>query len=351
VDEKKKAIEFHIRETVGRTKGLTYKWDVVNEAFADDTNQYRSFWSELGGIDMVRKCFVWARDADPKAILVYNDYDCTNMTRKADAIYDMVKELKRTGTPIDEVGFQAHESIHVMDDAWFESMRKNIQRFKALGVRVSISELDLRIDLYQGSLAQKLERQSTCFYKMIVTALSDLSACNEVTIWQFSSKYTWIYEFFKVDNTNVPCPWDNNNVATVSVDAIKRALRAVVAPKSNEVVAPTSETKDWSPQECTLTTQMYRVHDRKFSYSGPIIQVKPGKARVRFALQSQEPVTVTLKWTIAGSPTNYKNLITTSDENIDLTFDVPDATSAFLYIETKSANTDFMVGAPILTYM
>jgi endo-1,4-beta-xylanase len=229
VAAKKSAMEFHIRETVDRLRGVAYKWDVVNEAIADDTNQYRPFWSELGGIDMIRNCFIWAREADPDAILVYNDYNCTSKTSKADAIYEMVKELKRLGTPIDEVGFQAHESIHYMNDAWFSSMRSNIRRFKAIGVRVSISELDLRIDLYPGSMTQKLNRQAKCFHNMIVVALSDLSACNEVTFWQFSSKYTWIYDFFNVDNSNVPCPWDNNNVPTVSVEAIKRGLRYIVA--------------------------------------------------------------------------------------------------------------------------
>lgn len=229
VSEKKNAIEFHVRTLVDRLKGVVQKWDVVNEAF-EDTSQagYRSFWTELGGIEMVRQCFVWAREADPNAVLVYNDYDCTSMTKKADAIYDMVKELKRTGTPIDEVGFQAHESIHLMNDAWFASMRQNIQRFKALGVRVNISEVDLRIDLYPGSLSEKLNRQAMCFYHLILEALCDLSACNEVTFWQFSSKYTWIYDAFGVDSSNTPCPWDNNNVPTPAVDAIKRALRHVV---------------------------------------------------------------------------------------------------------------------------
>ena len=228
VDEKKKAMEFHVRTLVNRTKAVIYKWDVVNEAIADENNQYRSFWSELGGIQMIRNCFIWARETDPDAILVYNDYNCTSMTSKADAIYAMVKELKRLGTPIDEVGFQAHESIHYMGDAWFSSMRDNILRFKALGVRVSISELDLRIDLFPGSLTDKFERQATCFYNMIITALSDLSACNEITFWQFSSKYTWIYDFFNVDSSNLPCPWDNSNMPTAAVDAIKQGLKYVV---------------------------------------------------------------------------------------------------------------------------
>src|SRR5206468_4023060 len=71
----------HIHTVVGRYKGKVKCWDVVNEAIADvgGTNILRnSLWLEIIGPDVIAKAFQYAHEADPDAILRYNDYGLDN---------------------------------------------------------------------------------------------------------------------------------------------------------------------------------------------------------------------------------------------------------------------------------
>ena len=75
----------HIHTVVTRYKGKVKVWDVVNEAIADgsSTNILRnSLWLEIVGPDFIAKAFQFAHEADPDAILRYNDYGLENPTKR-----------------------------------------------------------------------------------------------------------------------------------------------------------------------------------------------------------------------------------------------------------------------------
>src|SRR4030095_13653498 len=76
-DELLERMREHIHTVVGRYKGKVKSWDVVNEALADGngTNVLRnSLWLEIIGSDFIAQAFQFAHEADPDAILRYNDY-------------------------------------------------------------------------------------------------------------------------------------------------------------------------------------------------------------------------------------------------------------------------------------
>lgn len=105
-------------------------------------------WSVID--DFICKSFKAARDAAPKGVkLFYNDYKHASMTgiykRKSDNIYEMIKNMTERGKecPIDGVGFQNHIDINY-DEANFESIRENIQRYAKLGIEVHFTETDVR---------------------------------------------------------------------------------------------------------------------------------------------------------------------------------------------------------------
>ena len=105
----------HIQAVVSRYKDIVYCWDVVNEAITDDPNAkdpYRqSPMYKLCGDEFIVKAFQYAREADPKALLFYNDYnECDPV--KSQRIFDMVKKLKAQGAPIDGIGMQGHYNIY-----------------------------------------------------------------------------------------------------------------------------------------------------------------------------------------------------------------------------------------------
>ena len=81
----------HIHTVVNRYKDVVYCWDVVNEAMADDGGRrwgpngpqkpspYRqSRHFKLCGDEFIAKAFEFAREADPNALLFYNDYSCVD---------------------------------------------------------------------------------------------------------------------------------------------------------------------------------------------------------------------------------------------------------------------------------
>ncbi|MBR4729504.1 MAG: endo-1,4-beta-xylanase, partial [Prevotella sp.] len=105
----------HIQAVVSRYKDVVYCWDVVNEAMTDDKNAedpYRqSAMYRLCGDEFIAKAFQFAREADPKALLFYNDYNEADPV-KSKRIYNMVKKMKDAGVPIDGIGMQGHYNIY-----------------------------------------------------------------------------------------------------------------------------------------------------------------------------------------------------------------------------------------------
>ena len=72
-------IRNHVKAIVERYKDVVYCWDVVNEAITDDPRSENHFRQsklyKIAGDDFIRTAFLAAREADPKALLFYNDYN------------------------------------------------------------------------------------------------------------------------------------------------------------------------------------------------------------------------------------------------------------------------------------
>ena len=363
IDEKKKAIEFHVRNMVKRFKGKIYKWDVVNEAL-DYGNKLRPFWQELGGLEMIKKCFIWAHEEDPSAILVYNDFDCTCLNPRSTDIFNMIKALRDQGCPIHEIGMQSHENIEYMDDKWIESIKANMRRYKDIGMRCNISELDLRCDKYPGTLQEKFQKQADVYYKFFKAVLSDLSVCNEVSFWNFASKYSWIYGYYNVDRQYCPLPWDNNLNPTPSYHAIKKALQEIVSyqkppvstptpvpiptPSPPPVSTPTPITLanvKWENIECKQFTY-YKTTKRLYTWSGPIMQLASNKKHnFHVTVDSPTDVKITLKYTDDNVNWSYRHL-QSGKGFFNLTFTTPIAKHVYIYIEGPEPSIDFYYTTP-----
>lgn len=130
----------HINGVLGHYQGKILEWDVVNEAIADGTGTLRNtFWRSRIGDDYIDSAFVFAHRADPAALLYYNDYSAESMNTKSNGVYELVKGMKERGIPIHGVGFQCHfgSSFNRID------VDRNMKRIAALGLRISITELDI----------------------------------------------------------------------------------------------------------------------------------------------------------------------------------------------------------------
>ncbi len=186
----------HILTVAGRYRDKIYAWDVVNEAFLDNGSLRDTVWYNQPGIGLkgtayIEQAFRWAREADPKALLFYNDYSAEAVNAKSDAIYNMAKDFKARGVPIDGIGLQAHFTTASIGK--FASMGDNIKRITALGLQVQITELDVRLRLDASGKPSEadLAAQANVYGGLAAICLK-YPLCTAIQIWGFTDKYSWI---------------------------------------------------------------------------------------------------------------------------------------------------------------
>jgi endo-1,4-beta-xylanase len=191
-DEVKAILREHIITLVGRYRARVWAWDVVNEAVDDSTGALRtsSFWFQTIGPDYIRLAFEYAREADPEARLYYNDYSIEGLTAKSNGVYDLVSGLKSQGVPIDGVGWQMHQINGFRTQP---THRTNAKRLDALGLELSITEMDVRIDL--PSTPEALSQQADAYRDSVYFCLTTPN-CKALLTWGFTDKHSWIPSFF-----------------------------------------------------------------------------------------------------------------------------------------------------------
>ncbi|MBU6399931.1 MAG: endo-1,4-beta-xylanase, partial [Verrucomicrobia bacterium] len=111
-DELLQRMRDHIHTVVGRYQGKIKVWDVVNEAIADGgTNLLRnSLWLQIIGPDYIAKAFAYAHEADPQAILRYNEYGLERPAKRRKLI-SLIRSLQAQGVPVMAIGSQTHVSV------------------------------------------------------------------------------------------------------------------------------------------------------------------------------------------------------------------------------------------------
>ena len=190
-------LQQHITTVMKHYAGQVFAWDVVNEALDENGRPKDSPWYNQPGIGLagkgtayIEKVFRWAREADPQALLFYNDNGGEGLGLKSDAIYVMVKDFKRRGVPIDGVGLQMHIPQLDADTA---AITTNIARLTALGIQVQITELDVSLLVDTNGLPHDDDlRRQAAIYRGIVRACLQNPGCTAIQTWGFTDKYSWI---------------------------------------------------------------------------------------------------------------------------------------------------------------
>jgi len=190
----------HAKTVTTHFKGRVISWDVVNEAIIDNPqnpDDWRSAlrhtpWYRAIGPDYIEIVFKAAREADPDAILYYNDYNLDSQS-KAVAVYNMVKELNEMfpnveGRPlIDGVGMQGHYRIGTS----VEYVSASIKRFASLGVEVSITELDVQAGTNHELSETAALEQGVAYARLFAVFRENASALGRVTIWGLDDGKSW----------------------------------------------------------------------------------------------------------------------------------------------------------------
>jgi endo-1,4-beta-xylanase len=184
-------LEAHITTLVGRYRGRVRSWDVVNEAIDDRGKLRRSVWLDGIGPDYLTLAFSAAHRADPDALLFYNDYGAEGLGPKSDAVYDLVAKLVRQGVPIHGVGLQMHVALR--DHPEPADIAANIARLSALGLRVHISEMDVRLRL-PATWSDRV-RQAGLYGDAMQVCL-EAPRCEALVFWGVTDRFSWVPAFF-----------------------------------------------------------------------------------------------------------------------------------------------------------
>jgi endo-1,4-beta-xylanase len=189
-------LQEHIATEMKHYAGQVFAWDVVNEAINEKGETKDSIWNNRPGIGLsgqgtayVEQAFRWAHEAEPHALLFYNEAGGEGLNVKSDAVYAMVKDFKERGVPIDGVGIQ----MHITPDFDTSELSANMDRLTKLGVQLHITELDVSLPVSPDGSAtpQDLELQATV-YRRVLQACLGHSGCTAIQTWGFTDKWSWI---------------------------------------------------------------------------------------------------------------------------------------------------------------
>lgn len=216
----------HIGAVMGRYKSrnqmhVISEWDVVNEVVARDSgmfdtnNVYKgmrlstgnpvhldsglSRWvgytkGEENDFDYVDSAFVIAHRNDSTAKLALNDYDAEGMGKKSNAVYSLLSKLKSRNIPVHVVGMQCHWYIGPSNTgssgAWVpQEIAQNMARLAALGLDISITELDIRFQNPPDSA--KLQQQRQAYETALGLCLAQ-PRCKRFFVWGLRDGSSWI---------------------------------------------------------------------------------------------------------------------------------------------------------------
>jgi endo-1,4-beta-xylanase len=238
----------HIETVVGHYKGRIKGWDVVNEALEEDGTMRQSPWFRIIGYDFVVKAFEYAHAADPSAELYYNDYNLATPAKRDGAVA-LVNRIRAAGIPVTAIGSQDHHKLDWPSAALVDSM---FQVFRAAGVHVAISELDVdvlpratrnntadvalraqaqeRLNPYTAALPDSVQQQLATRYRdMFGVYMKHRDILDRVTFWGATDADSWLNGWPVRGRTNHPLIFDRERKP-------KPAFAAVISTAGQPVV-------------------------------------------------------------------------------------------------------------------
>jgi endo-1,4-beta-xylanase len=222
----------HVAKVVGRYSGKIHSWDVVNELVEPSDKQINGLrnapWLKLLGPECIDTAFHACAEADPHALLVWNENWLEEETPYGDAkrkfFLEHLRELRRRGVPIQAIGIQSH----LMGDHT-NIAGPNFQRFlrevSDLGLKIMVTELDVRDFNLPADVAVRDRIVADKYHDYLSVVLSE-KAVIAVLTWGLSDKHTWISQYFpRKDNIPVrPLPLDSNLNPKLAWNATARAF-------------------------------------------------------------------------------------------------------------------------------
>lgn len=199
----------HIQTIITHFKGKVASWDVVNEAFNEDGTLRNTIWKQHIGDDYIEKAFLFAKQADDRALLFYNDFNLESNKTKRNAVIAYFNNLRNKGISIDGIGLQMHIGILYPST---QQIGEAIQTVASNNFKLHISEFDISVNQLNQDIepdAKLFNAQADVLAK-VITHYKQIPKHLQfgVTFWGVSDKHSWIRIFF--NREDYPLLFDDN---------------------------------------------------------------------------------------------------------------------------------------------
>jgi endo-1,4-beta-xylanase len=237
----------HIAAVVGRYKGKIKVWDVVNEALSEGGGNvlHDSSWTQTIGPDFIAKAFEYAHEADPDAILRYNDFNLDTSASKRRNLITMIKGLQAQHVPIMAIGSQTHVSV---SGPSFAQEDQALTEMETLGLPIHITEMDVNgaaggqrntsADIganaaaTQGGLVDDANRRLAVEYSNLFRAfLKHEKYVKVVTFWGVNDAVSW-------RASGRPLLFDGNDQPKAAFDAVIKLVTGQTPTGQNPLLQP-----------------------------------------------------------------------------------------------------------------
>lgn len=225
-----KRVHDHVSTAVSRYNGKITTWDVVNEVLHDGGGMRKSKWYDISGEDYIKEAFRSARECDPAARLIINDYNLESSRPKAETMYEFVKKMILENVPIDGIGLQMHLSL----DTDMKLLRDNVLMLSELRkykpeLKLEVTELDMTLYPYtwepddgEISVTKEISDKFTAKYVDLFQFYLELSKeglLDTVVFWGLNDGLSWLNGFPK-RHRNEPLLIGRDYVLKPAFDAV-----------------------------------------------------------------------------------------------------------------------------------
>lgn len=215
-------------------------WDVVNETVDPKDGSIRStFLSDaMGKEEVLDLSFHVAREAAPKARLVYNDYMSQEVGNEKHryGVLKLLEGFKKRGTPVDALGIQSHIGAENADSftGFGKPQEKEWTAFlndvTGMGYDLLVTEFDVHDKGLVYDFGPR-DAAVAAYAKAFLDQVLSYRQTKEVLAWGMIDKYSWLQgQWLREDKKpKRPTLYDDNYQPKPLREAVAAALKAAPA--------------------------------------------------------------------------------------------------------------------------
>lgn len=125
-----------IQREIGAFRDYIHMWDVINEVvimpvFDKEDNAITRLCASMGRVNLVKAVFDMARQCDPDATLLLNDFNTSDKYR------ELIADCLAAGVPMDVIGIQSHQHQGFWGE---EKLQEVLARYEGFGLPIHFTE-------------------------------------------------------------------------------------------------------------------------------------------------------------------------------------------------------------------